>query len=332
MAKFGIPVVGLKAARVEPVAQLDAKPDTASASQAKVPLPTTEPLKAEPRSVSGAVRPFEVSSSVDQELKETQLSILRYLSANPKSLMGDIRRALAVDGKRFNQIQDALRGSLSGYVQQDEVFQWSLSNKGKLYLEELLPAPKAAPVAQDVVSVDVTAANKKDNESGTQPPKPLEQFLLHHIKHHPGCSTLALYGASFDQGGTIALVESFLQEGLSDYVELNAGGGWCLSELGELYLKELEETGDRLSVGITPPVINSQRIASLKPFELKALRYFYKNPGDKVRYAANVLGVEAREINQVLYGALKKLCKQDAQYGWHLTDEAEAELDAFDQR
>ena len=44
------------------------------------------------------------------------------------------------------------------------------------------------------------------------------------------------------------------------------------------------------------------------------------------------IGVEAREINQVLYGALKKLCKQEAQYGWHLTDEAKAELEAFDQK
>ena len=332
LAKFGIPVVGPKAARVEPVAQLDAKPDSASASQTKVPLPATEPLKAEPRSGSRAVRTVEVSSSVDQELKETQLSILRYLSAHPKSLMGDIRRALEGDEKLFYQIQDALRGSLSSYVQRNDAFQWSLSDKGELYLEALLPASKEAPVAQDVGSADVTAANKKDNESGAQPQRPLEQFLLHHIKHHPGCSTLALYGASFDQGGTIALVESFLQEGLSDYVELNAGGGWCLSELGERYLKELEETGDQISVGITPPVINFQRIGSLKPFELRVLRYFYKNPSDKVRYAANVLGVEAREINQVLYGALKKLCKQDAQYGWHLTDEAKAELEAFDQK
>lgn len=197
--------------------------------------------------------------------------------------------------------------------------------------ETHIRVPKMEPKTQDVVSVGV-AATKKTYERSTQPQKSLEQVLLQHIKFNPGCSILALYGASFDQGGTIALVESLLQEGLSDYVELNSWGGWCLSELGESYLKELEENSDHLSEAITQPVINFQRIVSLRPFELKVLRYFNKNSGDKVRYAANVLGVEAREVNQVLYGALKKLCKQDAQYGWYLTDEAKAELEAFDQK
>lgn len=75
-----------------------------------------------------------------------------------------------------------------------------------------------------------------------------------------------------------------------------------------------------------------ERIKQLKPSALKVLRYFADNPGDKVRYAANVFGVEAREINQILYGPLKGLCVQDDSYGWHLTDAARQQLAAFDQQ
>ncbi len=75
-----------------------------------------------------------------------------------------------------------------------------------------------------------------------------------------------------------------------------------------------------------------ERIAQLTPSSLKVLRYFADNPGDKVRYAANVFGIAAREINQALYGQLKGLCGQDDQFGWHLTDAARQALHAFDQQ
>lgn len=81
-----------------------------------------------------------------------------------------------------------------------------------------------------------------------------------------------------------------------------------------------------------PPAHASEveRIRQLKPSALKVLRYFADNPGDKVRYAANVFGVEAREINQILHDPLKGLCGQDDSYGWHLTDAARQQLAAFD--
>ncbi|HBP6668268.1 EH signature domain-containing protein [Pseudomonas aeruginosa] len=75
-----------------------------------------------------------------------------------------------------------------------------------------------------------------------------------------------------------------------------------------------------------------KRIASLKPSALKVLRYFADNPGDKVRYAANVLEVEAREINQILYGPLKGMCVQDSNFGWHLTKTAQKDLEVYDQQ
>ena len=65
----------------------------------------------------------------------------------------------------------------------------------------------------------------------------------------------------------------------------------------------------------------------LKPFELDVLRYFASNPGDKVRYAANVLEVDAREVNQVLYGRLKALCQQGDGFGWSVNADISAALD-----
>lgn len=60
---------------------------------------------------------------------------------------------------------------------------------------------------------------------------------------------------------------------------------------------------------------------------LKVLRYFASNPGDKARYAANVLEIDTREINQLLHGPLKNLCKQDAAFGWSVLPEVDAMLD-----
>ena len=68
------------------------------------------------------------------------------------------------------------------------------------------------------------------------------------------------------------------------------------------------------------------RIPGLSTFALRVLWYFIDNPGDKVRYAANVLDVEAREINQLLYGPLKGMCTQDQLHGWSVTDEIRSAL------
>jgi hypothetical protein len=68
-------------------------------------------------------------------------------------------------------------------------------------------------------------------------------------------------------------------------------------------------------------------LSHLGPFELNVLRYFATNPGDKVRYAANVLTVEAREINQVLYGRLNALCQQTDSFGWSVRADIAAALD-----
>lgn len=76
---------------------------------------------------------------------------------------------------------------------------------------------------------------------------------------------------------------------------------------------------------------SSGLISSLNPLELQILRYFYDNPGDKARYAADVLGVGRSEVNRILYGALKSLCRQGKEHGWKLTESARFELENFDQ-
>jgi hypothetical protein len=50
--------------------------------------------------------------------------------------------------------------------------------------------------------------------------------------------------------------------------------------------------------------------------ELQVLQYFIDNPGDKVRHAANILDIEARDINRMLYGALSAWLEQVDGFGW----------------
>lgn len=69
-----------------------------------------------------------------------------------------------------------------------------------------------------------------------------------------------------------------------------------------------------------------REIARLSLPTLKVLRYFASNPGDKARYAANVLEIDTREVNQLLHGPLKNLCKQDAAFGWSVSPEVDAML------
>lgn len=81
-----------------------------------------------------------------------------------------------------------------------------------------------------------------------------------------------------------------------------------------------------------PAPLRGNRLSLLNQTALDVLRYFRDNPGDRLRYAANILELEAREINRALFGPLKGMCIQNADLSWQLTDEAIAELDAFDKQ
>lgn len=68
------------------------------------------------------------------------------------------------------------------------------------------------------------------------------------------------------------------------------------------------------------------RIARLPKNAIEVLRYFASNPGDKARYASNVLDIEIREINRLLHGPLSTFCEQDASFGWSVGSEVAAVL------
>lgn len=60
---------------------------------------------------------------------------------------------------------------------------------------------------------------------------------------------------------------------------------------------------------------------------LKVLRHFARHPGDKARFAGSVLGIDTREVNQLMHGPLKQLCQQDAGFGWTVLLGVDALLD-----
>ncbi|WP_349568465.1 EH signature domain-containing protein [Azotobacter salinestris] len=66
-----------------------------------------------------------------------------------------------------------------------------------------------------------------------------------------------------------------------------------------------------------------KKIGQLSEPALDVLRYFAANPRDKARYAGNVLGMDVREVNRLLYGPLKNLCTQDGSSGWIVSPEVE---------
>lgn len=68
-------------------------------------------------------------------------------------------------------------------------------------------------------------------------------------------------------------------------------------------------------------------ITRLPASAIAVLRYFASNPGDKARYASNVLDIEVREINRLLHGPLSTFCQQDASFGWRVSGRAVVVLD-----
>ena len=57
-------------------------------------------------------------------------------------------------------------------------------------------------------------------------------------------------------------------------------------------------------------------LKGLRSDELQVLQYFIDNPGDKVRYAANVLDIDARDINRMLHGPLSAWLGKVDSFGW----------------
>lgn len=77
---------------------------------------------------------------------------------------------------------------------------------------------------------------------------------------------------------------------------------------------------------------NTLNISHLDSFEMNVLRYFYKNPGKRARYAADSLGVDRSKVNRALYGTLKSFCRKGRNHGWKLTETAYSELKKYDKQ
>jgi len=139
----------------------------------------------------------------------------------------------------------------------------------------------------------------------------LQLAALRYLETHPRCGFYALLDAVSNQGGNALNVKTMLESSLSQYVQQDGEGHWLLSTHGEQLVAELvrSEPPDASQSVSSAANANASanagsRVARLEPFALAVLRYFAANPGDKVRYAANVLEVDARLVNQALYGPL----------------------------
>ncbi len=53
----------------------------------------------------------------------------------------------------------------------------------------------------------------------------------------------------------------------------------------------------------------------------KIIAFLKENPGSKAREISIVLGIDKKEVNNLLYGQLKSQCKQDSSYNWYLKED-----------
>lgn len=154
----------------------------------------------------------------------------------------------------------------------------------------------------------------------------LHLAVLRYLKKAPGRTFSEIAAGTADAGANALNVKAALEGELSAYTCFTARDYWSLSPKGAALLDSRPAAAEPV-VAQETPIISSPskatsadaklaRVQALGGFEKRVLCYFADNPEDKVRHAANVLEVEAREINRVLYGSLKTLCKQSEGYGW----------------
>lgn len=114
-----------------------------------------------------------------------------------------------------------------------------------------------------------------------------------------------LFGKEPDVGTALAPVDSALPSVVAAVAE---------SASAPLVVNEL--SGTALAGSIT----------RLPKSAIAVMHYFASNPGDKARYASNVLEIEIREVNRLLHGPLRTFCKQDESFGWSVSGPALAVL------
>ncbi|MCY1272047.1 Signature domain protein [compost metagenome] len=215
--------------------------------------------------------------------------------------------------------------------------------RNKLHVEPLTqPIAKPDPAARPATTASV--GNRRDvgetrPTTAKAPPVaqsgPLEKgvtdkqlIVLKYLDAHPESSMGDIFRALEGDGLHLYEIQDFLRGELSAYVQQDAVFRWSLKG------RRVESPDLVSSIAPQKPAANVQPslqadLQRLGTFELRVLWYFVDNPGDKVRYAANVLDVDAREINRVLYGPLKAWCKQGDEFGWTVRPDVVSALDGL---
>lgn len=171
--------------------------------------------------------------------------------------------------------------------------------------------------------------------------------LLAYFNQHP---LSQMRDAAKAIGLKISEADQVRAQHLSDFCQQGATKsgwpGWQVNEAGKAVLQvqaqprlNIEDSGQPVVqvaervAGSSAPALNESdmpalagRIVRLPESAIAVLKYFASNPGDKARYASNVLDIEIREINRLMHGPLKAFCKQDASFGWRVSSEAAAVL------
>lgn len=171
--------------------------------------------------------------------------------------------------------------------------------------------------------------------TGLQSLSELQLAVLRYLSEAPGSTFREIAGGAAHAGANALNVKAALEGELGAYARCTAGSYWSLYPEAAALLGARMAIAEPVAAQEPLPIVPApkasgadaklKRLETLGGFEKKVLRYFADNPGDKVRHAANVLEVDAREINRVLYGPLKTLCTQGDGYGWSVNaDVAEA--------
>lgn len=174
--------------------------------------------------------------------------------------------------------------------------------------------------------------------------------LLAYFNQHP---LSQMRDAAKATGLKISEADQVRAKYLGDYCQQGATKsgwpGWQINEAGKAVLQmhaqprlHLEDSGqplvqvaERVAASSASDLNESDtsalagRIVRLPESAIAVLKYFASNPGDKARYASNVLDIEVREINRLMHGPLKAFCKQDASFGWRVSADATAVLNKF---
>ena len=175
--------------------------------------------------------------------------------------------------------------------------------------------------------------------------------VLMFVGAHPGCIAGDICRGVLKEDGSMSSVLTLmpvLKKELADYLIQDQKLRWRASVLGAQLIEKSKQVAD-LTVTASgtenhsPKLIEDADVIGhllVEPYHavlaghikrlpkgaIQVLRYFASNPGDKARYASNVLEIEIREINRLLHGPLRTFCKQDGSFGWSVSSETVAVL------